>query len=107
MQTQTINTKLSLAMQAKVQELYHNVHECEQAIGWLEENGFIPEAFICGRSRKPLIEIEKTFGCDHILKSQSGFKAYHYISRFGARGYEQVWRATVFGCFVQWVEGAQ
>lgn len=104
MQTQTINTKLSPAMQAKVQELYQNAQECEQAIGWLEENGFIPVAFICGRSRKPLIEIETTPACFHILMREKGFSAYHYISRFGKDGYEQVWRATVFNCFVQWIE---
>lgn len=103
MQTQTVN-QLSEEAIVATQRMYGDAQQSIKALEWLTEQGFEPETFIVGRAKKPVIEIKPSPLCFHVLIRDKGFNTYCYIRRFGKHGLEYVLRATVFGCYVQWIE---
>lgn len=97
---------LSPAMVMMVDKLYHAAQQSQKALEYLAEHGFVAESFIAGRAKKPVIEIRFDHRALPFFSRQKGFKTYAYITRHGVHGREYVMRATVFDCFIQWVESA-
>lgn len=102
--TRAVNMQLSAPTQEAIQRLYGNVQQSMKAIEWLHAEGFEPFSIHVGRSVKPLIRIE---GCYLCRKLKHACGAYPYMMRPGPSGRETVWRVDIFGCLVEWTEGAK